>query len=74
MIGPTDGNLHALRQREAERDAAMPRFEDCYECNGTGKVMVPLGMHTGDSRLDDWDEAECPECGGTGEIEVEDEE
>lgn len=69
MIGPTDGNLYALRQREAEREAYDARFIDCPECEGSGIIAIPLGFHTGNPETDDWDEEDCPECGGTGEVE-----
>ena len=74
MIGPTDGNLYALRQREAEREAYEARFIDCPECNGTGEIEVPIGFHTGNPETDDWDVETCDCCGGTGEIEAEEEE
>jgi DnaJ-class molecular chaperone len=73
MIGPTDGNLDALRRREEEREAYEARFIDCPECEGTGEIEVPLGFHTGNPDTDDWDVADCEECGGTGEIEAEEE-
>lgn len=38
MINPTDGNIYALRQREAEREAYEARFIDCPECEGTGEI------------------------------------
>ena len=74
MIGPTDGNLYALRQREAEREAYEARFIDCPECEGTGEIEVPIGFHTGNPETDDWDVETCDCCGGTGEIEAEEEE
>jgi DnaJ-class molecular chaperone len=73
-IGPTDGNLYALRQREAEQEAYDARMIDCPACGGTGGTVVPLGYHSGDPETDDWDEITCEECGGTGEIEAEDDE
>jgi DnaJ-class molecular chaperone len=74
MIGLTDGNLYALRQREAEREAYEARFIDCPECEGTGEIEVPLGFHTGNPETDDWDVETCDCCNGTGEIEAEEEE
>lgn len=73
-IGPTDGNLDALRRREAEAEEYEARFIDCPKCNGTGEIVVPIGLHTGDPEMDDWDVADCDECDGTGQIETEEEE
>jgi DnaJ-class molecular chaperone len=74
MIGPTDGNLDALRRREEEREAYEARFVDCPECNGTGEIEVPIGWHTLDPETDDWDWVTCDECGGSGRVESEEEE
>lgn len=58
MIGPTDGNLWALSQWEAEQEAYEARFVDCPECDGDGDI----------------DGDECWNCAGTGEVERDDEE
>lgn len=73
-IGPTDGNLHALREREAEQEEYEARFVTCPECDGAGEIAVPLGFHTGNPETDDWDDETCPLCKGTGQIDyMEDE-
>lgn len=46
----------------------------CETCNGTGEIEVPIGLYTGDPRVDDWDEDTCPDCNGSGEIETQEEE
>jgi DnaJ-class molecular chaperone len=71
-IGPTDGNLHALRKREQEIEDYDARWIDCPDCGGAGRIFVPLGFHTGDPETDDWDEDECETCRGTGQIERDD--
>ena len=77
MIGPTDGNLDALRRREEEREAYEARKKTCPNCDGLGEVEVPLGFHTGNPDTDDWDVVDCDDCNGTGQVEdwdAEDEE
>ena len=70
-IGPTDGNLYALRQREQEIEEYEARWVDCDDCGGSGATLIALGFHTGDPRTDDWDEEACETCHGTGKVEWE---
>lgn len=46
-------------------------MDTCPVCNGSGEIEVPLGFHTGDPEMDDWDWLPCEDCNGTGEIEGE---
>lgn len=76
MIGPTDGNLYALRQREAEQEEydRAHMMQDCPDCNGTGEVEVLVtGADYGDP-FAIYDLDPCPLCNGTGEIPTYDEE
>lgn len=70
-IGPTDGNLYALRQREAEREAWEDRFIDCPECGGTGEIEEVI-FGNGNPETTDYDWFTCDRCGGTGEVERDD--
>lgn len=70
-IGPTDGNLDALRRREEEHEAWLARFQDCPECNSTGEVYVQLDGRDGDPNAN-YDEQTCDHCGGSGEVERDD--
>ena len=72
MIGPTDGNLHALREREAEREAHDARMIDCPECNGTGEVSVEISGRDWSDPEGIFGEEDCRNCGGTGEVEADD--
>lgn len=68
-IGPTDGNLYALRQREAEQEAWDARFIDCPDCNGTGELEIMThGRGYGDPD-GIYETGCCDRCDGTGEIE-----
>lgn len=39
----------------------MPSSGKCKNCNGTGKVLVPMGPNIRGLKPDD-----CPDCNGTG--------
>lgn len=68
-IGPTDGNLDALRRREEAEEAYEARKKTCPNCDGLGEIAVPLGFHTGNPDTDDWDLVDCEDCDGTGWVE-----
>lgn len=68
----TDGNLHALREREAQQEAYEARWHDCPECNGTGEVYVEVSGCDWNDPYGIFKEEPCKNCGGSGEVEVED--
>jgi hypothetical protein len=68
-IGPTDGNLDALRRREEAEEAYAARKKTCPNCEGLGEIEVGYGFQTGDPTVDDWVLVDCEDCDGTGQVE-----